>query len=100
MNPAQNQRDDSIYDPVGTSHAFEQLEFYAMILDWNFDEQIDGAPPELLDDWRYRLGVVEEYVAGIKLQFAARGGPALETSVPESPSDHDPFRPGDNDSPR
>jgi hypothetical protein len=91
--------DKSIYDPEGTSHAFEQLEDYAMILGWNFEEQIDGAPPDLLDDWRYRLGVVEEYVARIKWQFAAAGGPAGDTSAAESPSDHDPPRPGDNDSP-
>jgi hypothetical protein len=52
-------RDESNYDPIGTSHAFSQLEFYAMVLSWNFDEQIAEAPAALLEQWRSQLLEVE-----------------------------------------
>jgi hypothetical protein len=48
-----NLSDDSIYDRDGISHLFDQLVYSAEMLNWTFDKQIDGAPPELLDRWRY-----------------------------------------------
>jgi hypothetical protein len=53
MNATARGRDDSIYDPDGTSHAFNQLEFYACVLACNFEEQITGAPARLLEQWRW-----------------------------------------------
>jgi hypothetical protein len=62
-------RDEFIYDPVGTSHAFRQLEFYATVLGCNFDEQIVGAPAELIEKWRHQLWVTDGCVAELKREL-------------------------------
>jgi hypothetical protein len=57
---------ESSYDPVGTSHAFSQLEFYATALSWNFDEQIAKAPAALLEEWRSQLVEAETSLVDVK----------------------------------
>jgi hypothetical protein len=61
--------DDSSYDPEGTSHLFEELVYCASMLEWNFDEQIDGAPAELLYQWGCQLLAAESCLADIKREL-------------------------------
>jgi hypothetical protein len=58
-----------IYDPAGTSHLFDQLVYHALMLAVNFNEQIDGAPRELLEEWRFQLSEAEGLLAQIKSDF-------------------------------
>ena len=57
--------DDSFDDTWGTSQLFDQLAYQTLLLAWSFDEQIDGAPADLLELWRYKAEVAESAIAQI-----------------------------------
>ena len=63
MSANRSRSDNTIYDPDGTSHLFDQLVWSSSMLAWNFDEQIDGVPMGLLRDWRYQLGEAQGHLA-------------------------------------
>jgi hypothetical protein len=58
-------------DSWGTRHLFHQLLSDATLLAWSFDEQIEGAPPKLLGEWRSQLWELEECLAEVKHLLAA-----------------------------
>jgi hypothetical protein len=62
-------RFDSIYDPVGTSHLFHHLATAALLLAWKFDEQMHGAPPDVLDVWRSLLVETDAYLADVRREL-------------------------------
>jgi hypothetical protein len=47
MNATKESREDSINDPTGTSYLFERLLDCALMLGWNFDEQIVKCAPRV-----------------------------------------------------
>ena len=69
MSATPSKTDGSIYDPVGTGLLFDQIVYSAWMLEWNFDEQIDGAPPELLYEWSSRLLDAEAFLADVKREL-------------------------------
>ena len=73
MSATPRKTDDSMYDPVGTGLLFDQIVYSAWMLEWNFDEQIDGAPPELLYEWSSRLLDAEAYLADIREELEKTG---------------------------
>jgi hypothetical protein len=66
-------RFDIIYDPVGTSHLFHHLATAALLLAWNFDEQMNGAPSEVLDVWRSLLLETEAYLTDVRRELEKTG---------------------------
>jgi hypothetical protein len=66
-------RFDGIYDPVGTSHLFHHLATAALLLAWNFDDQVNGASSELLGVWRSQLLEIEAYLADVRRELEKTG---------------------------
>jgi hypothetical protein len=60
---------DSFDDPWGTSHLFDELVYSALMIAWDFDEQIDGAPAELLEKLIVQVGEAEGFLADIKREL-------------------------------
>jgi hypothetical protein len=57
---------DSFDDPWDTSHLFDELVECALMIGWGFEEQIEGAPPELLEKLIVQVLEAEAYLADIK----------------------------------
>ena len=62
-------RPSSIATCGGQANPFKELLFSALMLARNFDLQIDGAPPELREEWCSQLVVTEACLADTRRAF-------------------------------